>query len=358
MSSRRDALDLILPGAPDTRQEAAGWLGMLASERRYSPKTVEAYGRDLRQFLAFLTDHLGEPPGIEAILRLKPLDLRSFLAFRRMKGVTSRSLMRQLAALRSFARHLERAGHGTASAFAAIRTPKVEKNLPRPLSPAAAIAVTDVGTRAGEAREPWILARDAAVPVAALRSGPAHFGGARHPAPGRSDHRDRRADGHRQGRQAAIRAGNPADPEGGRGISAPLPLHRRLRTARCSSARAAARFRRGSSSLRSRRCAARSGFPTAPRRTHCGIPSRPISSRAAATCAAFRSFWDMPPSRRPQLYTKVDAARLLEAFDAAHPRARVHVIPGRRKASNPGPINADATGKGGTAASSLNPRRL
>ena len=51
-----------------------------------------------------------------------------------------------------------------------------------------------------------------------------------------------------------------------------------------------------------------------------------------------------------QLYTKVDAARLLEAFDAAHPRARVHRHPGRRKASNPGPINADATGKGGTAA--------
>ncbi|HZB61686.1 MAG TPA: site-specific integrase, partial [Microvirga sp.] len=139
------------------------WLAAMAKERRLSAKTVEAYGRDLRQFLTFLTSHLGEPPGVEAILGLKPLDIRAFLAARRMNAVQSRSLMRQLAALRSFARHLEREGHGTASAFAAIRTPKVDKNLPRPLSASSAVAVTDAQTRASENRRPWILARDAAV---------------------------------------------------------------------------------------------------------------------------------------------------------------------------------------------------
>src|SRR4051812_2388379 len=154
---------LILPGADDTRQEAMLWLTSLAKERRLSPKTVEAYARDLRQFLAFLTGHLGEPPSVKAILDLKPLDIRSFLAARRMKTVQSRSLMRQLAALRSFARHLEREGHGTASAFAAIRTPRMEKNLPHPLSAASAVAVTETDLRAGGDRKPWIVARDAAV---------------------------------------------------------------------------------------------------------------------------------------------------------------------------------------------------
>ncbi len=162
-SATQNALDLVLPGAEDTRQEAMAWLASLAKERRLSGKTVEAYARDLRQFLAFLTNHLGEPPSVKGILSLKPLDIRSFLAARRMDSVGSRSLMRQLAALRSFARHLEREGHGTASAFAAIRTPKVDKNLPRPLSASSAMAVTDAGTRASENRKPWILARDAAV---------------------------------------------------------------------------------------------------------------------------------------------------------------------------------------------------
>src|SRR3954470_9174251 len=139
-SSNRQAIELIVPGAPDTRREAAAWLHALARERRLSPKTVEAYGRDLRQFLAFLTPHLGEPASVGAVIALKPRDVRAFLAARRADGVQSRSLTRQLAALRSFARHLEQEGHGTASAFSAISSPRLERTLPRPLSPAAAVA--------------------------------------------------------------------------------------------------------------------------------------------------------------------------------------------------------------------------
>lgn len=136
------------------------WLRALSHERLYSLKTIEAYGRDVLQFLAFLGPDCHSP---EAFLAVRPADLRLFLAERREKGVESRSIMRQLAGLRSFARHLEREGHGHASAFKAVKGPRVRKGLPRPLAPQDARATAATATRAGEAREPWILARDAAV---------------------------------------------------------------------------------------------------------------------------------------------------------------------------------------------------
>jgi len=155
---------LIFPqAAPDLAAEARIWLTSLTAQRQASPLTGEAYARDLRQFLAFLTEHLGARPDLAAFAALKPADLRAFLARRRSAGIESRSLMRALAALRSFARHLEREGKGASGPFVAVRTPKIARSLPKPLSPGDAIDVTDAGARAGETRAPWILARDAAV---------------------------------------------------------------------------------------------------------------------------------------------------------------------------------------------------
>jgi integrase/recombinase XerC len=136
------------------------WLRGLAQERLYSPNTIEAYGRDLRQFLA----HLGPACRSGAdVLAVKPADIRLFMAERRAAGVESRSLMRQLAGLRSFARYLEREGYGHASAFKAIKGPRVKKGLPRPLAPDMAREVARTSARVGETKAPWILARDAAV---------------------------------------------------------------------------------------------------------------------------------------------------------------------------------------------------
>lgn len=149
--------------APDLVAAARSWIGELAFERRLAAKTLEAYSRDLRQFLAFLAEHLGEPADVAGFAGLAPMDLRAFLAARRRAGVDSRSLMRQLAALRGFARHLAQNGHGDAASFVAVRGPRLAKTLPRPLAPAAARAVADPATRVGSPRESWVLARDAAV---------------------------------------------------------------------------------------------------------------------------------------------------------------------------------------------------
>jgi integrase/recombinase XerC len=152
-----------LPAAPDLAEKILGWLRGLALERDLSPKTVEAYGRDLRQFLVFLAERRGAPPSVTDFVTVSPPDLRAFLARRRAEEIQSRSLMRALAALRSFARRLERDGAGRASAFFALRAPRLAKSLPKPLSPDNAKAMTDPDLRADEPREAWILARDAAV---------------------------------------------------------------------------------------------------------------------------------------------------------------------------------------------------
>jgi integrase/recombinase XerC len=157
------SVSLAFPGAaPDLAAAAQGWLARLAVERRASPKTVEAYGRDARQFVRFLVEHLGAPPDLAALNALKPADIRAFMARRRSEGLESRSLMRVLAGVRSLARHLEREGLGSASAFSAVRAPKVARTLPRPLAAEDARALVDVDSRAGEARPQWTLARDAA----------------------------------------------------------------------------------------------------------------------------------------------------------------------------------------------------
>jgi integrase/recombinase XerC len=176
----------------DVAAELVRWLAYLAAERRMSPKTVEAYGRDVRQFLGFLCEHLGHRASLAALARLKPLDVRAFMAARRGDGISSRSLMRMLAGVRSFARFLERNGKGKVGALAAVRTPKLPKTLPKPLTIPAAKRITETDLRAGEECEPWILARDAAVLALLYGSGlriSEALGLARKdmPAPGRGD---------------------------------------------------------------------------------------------------------------------------------------------------------------------------
>jgi len=149
--------------AKDVEQELGRWLGHLGAERRMSPKTLEAYRRDAQQFFSFLAEHLGGAASLKQLARLTPADVRAFLAARRAAGIAGRSLMRSLAGLRSFARFLEREGKGRVGALSAVRAPKIGKSLPKPLSSANATRLADADLRAGEAREPWVLARDAAV---------------------------------------------------------------------------------------------------------------------------------------------------------------------------------------------------
>jgi integrase/recombinase XerC len=155
----------------DLATEIGRWLTHLRSERRLAAKTLEAYERDVRQCLVFLSSHWGGRVTLKQFSKLATTDIRAFMAMRRTEAIASRSLMRALAGLRSFAKFLERNGKGQVGALAAVRAPKVGKTLPKPLTVENAKRMADADLRAGEDREPWVLARDAAVMALLYGSG-------------------------------------------------------------------------------------------------------------------------------------------------------------------------------------------
>jgi integrase/recombinase XerC len=149
--------------APDVRACGAAWLWRLRGERRMSALTLDAYARDLRQFLVHFAHRIGRPPSLADLGGVTQADFRAFLAARRSEGVGNRALLRGLAGIRSFARFMEREGHGAIAALSAVRAPKAPRRLPKALTVGDARDLANADTRAGEQRSQWILARDAAV---------------------------------------------------------------------------------------------------------------------------------------------------------------------------------------------------
>lgn len=154
-------MSALVIAAPDLARALVEWRAYLAAEKRHSPKTVEAYDRDVGQFLAFLTEHIGGPPSVAALGDLRTADYRAFMAMRRNEGISSRSLGRGLAGIRSLLGFLERQGRVNAAPLRALRAPRQPKSLPRPLPVAAATRLVEEGGTLDD--EPWIAARNVAV---------------------------------------------------------------------------------------------------------------------------------------------------------------------------------------------------
>jgi len=150
-----------LPVGADLDAAVTAWLGWIAAERRLADNTVHAYRRDLSAFLRFLAGHLGGPPDLHALSELLPADFRAYFARRSNQGYERTSNARALATIRGFFRFLDRRGLAHVAAVLAIRSPRLPRSLPKPLTEIDALdAVRAVAVLSDE---PWIGARDVAL---------------------------------------------------------------------------------------------------------------------------------------------------------------------------------------------------
>ncbi len=140
---------------------AQAWCDWLAHEKRQADLTVKAYRTDLFGFLGFCAGHFGDAPTLDQLAALRAIDFRAWLAARNRDGLARTSVARGLAAVRSFYRFLDR-HHGRHNpAIKALRTPRLEQRLPRPLSSDQARDL--LATAPAAARSDWIGKRDTAV---------------------------------------------------------------------------------------------------------------------------------------------------------------------------------------------------
>jgi integrase/recombinase XerC len=159
--ARRPGLDLNGIAAAELAAAVDAWHAWLGAERRCAANTRAAYGRDLSAFLRFVCDHSGRPVDLTGLSGLRAADIRAYLAAEGTRGLGRSSIARHLAAVRSFLRFVDRRGLAHVPAIDAVRTPRVSRPLPRPLSEADARAALQTVAQVSD--EPWVAARDRAL---------------------------------------------------------------------------------------------------------------------------------------------------------------------------------------------------
>jgi integrase/recombinase XerC len=141
------------------------WLSALAHERRVSPHTFRAYSDDVSRFLKFLREHRGNDVDERALADISPADIRAFITRRRNERLGARGVHRTLSAIRSLFRWLARENILDNPAARMVRTPRLPKTLPRPLSPKDAARALQVAAAPQKETSDaaWLAARDAAL---------------------------------------------------------------------------------------------------------------------------------------------------------------------------------------------------
>jgi len=146
---------------PELVSTVEGWFIWLAHERRASAHTIDAYRRDVSDFLAFLTGHLGGPLSLQSLSDLRPSDFRGWLTRLAERGLARTSIARALSAVRTFFSYLDRQGLAHNAAIDHISSPRIPHTVPKALG---VDEVKDLLKEAGTLRQKdWVAKRDVAL---------------------------------------------------------------------------------------------------------------------------------------------------------------------------------------------------
>jgi integrase/recombinase XerC len=113
------------------KEAIAKYLQYLRSVKNSSPHTISNYGKDLGQFLFYLSPPGTQPP---ALVDVKHPMIREFIAHLHDQGLQKSSIARKLAALRSFFKYCVREGHLKENPARLVPSPKLPKRIPSVLS--------------------------------------------------------------------------------------------------------------------------------------------------------------------------------------------------------------------------------
>jgi integrase/recombinase XerC len=142
------------------RALALRWASYLQHDRRRSAHTVRAYVATAHRLIDFLGRYRGEAIGPTALGGLESADLRAFLADRRASGLGAASAARELSGVRAFLRYAAEVD-GRHAQLPRTRAPKRPRTLPRPAAPDEAVELAENAAEAASA--PWVGARDLAI---------------------------------------------------------------------------------------------------------------------------------------------------------------------------------------------------
>src|ERR1700726_2924870 len=113
------------------KQAIGKYLQYLQSVRNSSPHTILNYGKDLQQFVAYLSPPSAQPP---ALPKITHLIIREFVGHLHEQGLEKSSIARKLASLRSFFKYCVREGMLKENPARLVPTPKLPKRIPSVLS--------------------------------------------------------------------------------------------------------------------------------------------------------------------------------------------------------------------------------